>query len=451
MGALLSFLSATYYMPKLYFGPTPATVSARTAASSKAVERVTLREFIQLRCPSLFREFRPAWWLNSGHLQTAYCVLGDFSKIDKVEYDRKLIRTLDGGTIGLDFTPPVQERALKDDTPIVVVLHGLTGGSHESYVRSILAPVCTPVEQGGLGYRGIVVNFRGCAGVPLTSPQLYSALHTDDIRVAVMFISKMYPSAPLIGVGFSLGANVLTRYMAQEGSSCRLAAGCALGSPWDLVESSDRLESRFFHRRVYSRGMAQNLQNLVARHRDALARFPDSPLWKAVETSLPDKNMALADFDNTITRLAGGSSPPFPFATARDYYTAASSHTLLGDIRVPFLAVSAADDPIASSVPIGVTDNGWVILAVTKGGGHLGWFEAGQRFGTLERWIRKPVVEWIRAVGEDMVVDTGRGRPLHEVDGFLKEVGRDDIGCKEVEGGGHVVGVEGEGGLLAGL
>ena len=53
-------------------------------------------------------------------MQTAYCVLGDFSKIDKVEYDRyanqtllapssvmnllwdphrKLIRTLDGGTM----------------------------------------------------------------------------------------------------------------------------------------------------------------------------------------------------------------------------------------------------------------------------------------------------------------------------------------------------------------
>lgn len=30
---------------------------------------------------------------------------------------------------GLDFTPPAQERTLKDDTPIVVVLHGLTGGS----------------------------------------------------------------------------------------------------------------------------------------------------------------------------------------------------------------------------------------------------------------------------------------------------------------------------------
>ena len=29
---------------------------------------------------------------------------------------------------GLDFTPPAQERTLKADTPIVVVLHGLTGG-----------------------------------------------------------------------------------------------------------------------------------------------------------------------------------------------------------------------------------------------------------------------------------------------------------------------------------
>jgi uncharacterized protein len=73
---------------------------------------------------------------------------------------------------------------LPEDTPTVVVLHGLTGGlladhaccphtvelmhvsllqgSHESYVRAILAPACTPVSDGGLGYRAVVVNFRGC-------------------------------------------------------------------------------------------------------------------------------------------------------------------------------------------------------------------------------------------------------------------------------------------------
>ncbi|KAI0374786.1 AB-hydrolase YheT [Pilatotrama ljubarskyi] len=451
MGAFFSLFSAAYYIPKLYFGSVPATVAARSSGSSKAVERVTLRDFIQLRCPSLFTQFRPAWWLRSGHMQTAYCVLGDFSRIDKVEYDRKLLRTLDGGTIGIDLTPPAQDRTLNDDTPIIVVLHGLTGGSHESYVRSILAPACTPVEQGGLGYRGIVVNFRGCAGVPLTSPQLYSALHTDDIRVAVMYIKKMYPKAPLIGVGFSLGANVLTRYLAEEGENSRLVAGCALACPWDTVASSDHLERHFFHRHVYSRGMARNLQKVVARHMEALSKFPDSLAWKAVKAASVKKNMTLLEFDDTVTRVVGGSSPPFPFPTAHDYYRAASSHRVLGDIRVPFLALNAEDDPIVSSFPVGEADNGWVVLGRTNGGGHLGWFEAGGHFGELHRWIRKPVLEWVHAMGDDLVPEGERGRPTHEVDGFLKEIGRDDIGCKEIEGGGHVVGVEGEEGLLAGL
>ncbi|KAI0781038.1 AB-hydrolase YheT [Trametes elegans] len=451
MGLLMSILSAAYYLPKLYFGSVPATVSVRSTTNVKAVERVTLRDFIQLRCPSLFKEFRPAWWLRSGHLQTGYCVVGDFSKIDKVEYDRKLLRTLDGGTIGIDLTPPAQERTLKEDTPIVVVLHGLTGGSHESYVRAILAPACRPVEQGGLGYRGIVVNFRGCAGVPLTSPQLYSAQNTDDIRAAVLYIEKLYPRAPLIGIGFSLGANVLTRYLAEEGERSRLIAGCALACPWDLVASSDHLQKHFLHRNVYSAGMAQNLQKVVARHLDALSKFPDSPAWKAAQAVSTKKKMSLVEFDDAVTRVCGGPSPPFPFASAYDYYRAASSHKVLADIRVPFLALNSADDPIVSSLPVGVADNGWVVLGLTNAGGHLGWFEAGKRFGELERWIRKPVLEWLRAVGEDFVPEGERGRPTHEVDGFLKEVGRDNVGSKEVEGGGHVVGAEGEGGLFAGL
>lgn len=47
---------------------------------------------------------------------------------------RTLLRLKDGGTIGLDSTPPTNERVLGDDTPIVVVLHGLTGGAHLALV-----------------------------------------------------------------------------------------------------------------------------------------------------------------------------------------------------------------------------------------------------------------------------------------------------------------------------
>ena len=57
------------------------------------------------------------------------------------------------------------------------------------------------------------------AGVPLTSPQLYGFSHTDDLRQAILYVAQLYPHAPLLGLGFSLGANVMTRYVAEEGES----------------------------------------------------------------------------------------------------------------------------------------------------------------------------------------------------------------------------------------
>jgi hypothetical protein len=71
-------------------------------------------------------------------------------------------------------------------------------------------------------------SFSPGAGVPVTSPQFYSAGHTGDIRQALVYISQLYPRAPLLGLGFSLGANVLTRYLAEEGEQSRLKSGCAL-------------------------------------------------------------------------------------------------------------------------------------------------------------------------------------------------------------------------------
>lgn len=451
MDLIRSFFSADYWKPNLHFAESPASLSVKSFPGSTETSQENLQEFIEARCPSLFKQFCPTWWLFNGHLQTAYAVVGDFSKIDKVEYDRTFLRTLDGGTIGLDSTPPAAVRNLEDDAPIVVVLHGLTGGSHESYVRAILAPVCTPVEEGGLGYRGIVVNFRGCAGVPLSSPQLYSAGHTDDIRVAVLHIAQRYPNARLIGIGFSLGANVLTRYLAEEGTRSRLIAGCAVACPWDLVMNAEQLENRWFHRNVYSKAMARNLQTLVRRHAASLYKFPEHPLTQVLPEVLSVKSLALSQFDKAVTRVGGGSSPPFPFPTAWDYYVWASSHKVLADIRVPFLAINAEDDPIVQVLPVEAGGNPFVAFAVTKKGGHLGWFETDEKTGYVRRWLRKPVVEWLKAVREDLIVEGRQDMSTHVVDGFLKEVGRDDIGCKEVGKGGHVVGVEGEGGLLAGL
>ncbi|KAI0695893.1 AB-hydrolase YheT [Cytidiella melzeri] len=457
MTSALGWLFGAHDIPELVYAPTVASIKTRRSLENPdktQVEEVSLRDLVEKRCPSLHNTFTPAWWLPSGHLQTAYCVVGDFSRVDKLEYERTLLQTLDGGTLGLDFAPSPTEPHLREDTPIVVVLHGLTGGSHESYVRAILAPACAPPDQGGLGYRAVVVNFRGCAGVPLTSPQLYSAGHTDDIRTALLYISHLYPTAPLLGVGFSLGANVLTRYLAQEGESSRLMSGCAIACPWDLLANSLRLRNSWWRRHIYSKALGGNLKGLLKLNLATFEAHPEAKVNVDIQAIMKQSSTTLHDFDNTITRQVGGSSPPFPFPCADDYYVWASSHRILGDVRVPHLCLNAKDDPIVGVLP---TDQGadglgpWIVFGTTKKGGHLAWFEEGSSAEHPHRWFHRPTLEWLRTMGEEVIPPAQVLPEVREVDGYLKEVGNETIGCKVVEGGGHVVGIEGEGGLMAGL
>jgi len=87
-----------------------------------------------------------------------------------------------------------------------------------------------------LSSHAIVVSsrFGSGAGVPVTSPRLYTAGHTDDLRQALIYISDKYPRAPLLGLGFSLGANIMTRYLGEEGDRSRLSSAlvvCCVGAP----------------------------------------------------------------------------------------------------------------------------------------------------------------------------------------------------------------------------
>ncbi|KAF9514147.1 hypothetical protein BS47DRAFT_1382135 [Hydnum rufescens UP504] len=442
--------------------PNGDTEGTNGHSHQKKYDLTSIATFLQSRVPSLFEGYRTTWWLPSGHLQTLYVVAGDFTKADKVAYERTLIRTPDGGTLGLDMCPTTADAPdLPPDTPIIVVQHGLTGGSYEAYIRSILAPACASKSDGGLGFRAIVVNFRGCAGVPVTTPQFYSAGHTDDLRCALLYISATFPDAPLHGLGFSLGANVLTRYLGEEGENSRLQSGIVLACPWDIVKNSwsfcsfwivklrpfilpvsvVRLNNEFIPKTFYSKALGANLMALFHQHFETFRHLPpDDRLTPQIPTILSLKNPTMKDVEEAMIRFIGGSSPPFPFETVDAYYVWASSHHDVPKIRVPFLAINAADDPIVGFVPSEETARSLTCaLAVTPSGGHLGWFHGGGWFGKPERWIRQPALEWLRAVGEDYVPDSklgvqGRCRTI-ERDGFVLEMGKDLVGCRVLQQG----------------
>jgi hypothetical protein len=171
---------------------------------------------------------------------------------------------------------------------------------------------------------------------------------------------------------------------------------------------------------------------------------------KAVPPALALDNPTLEKFDHTFTRIAGGAPPAFPFASAADYYKWGSSHHAVKDVTVPYLAINAADDPVVRSAPVDAGSNGLVVMGITAGGGHLGWFQAGP--GYVDRWTTKPVLEWLKLVGDDLVHRPRNAAPLYFDDQeFLRERGRPLLGCKEVSGGRVIDGSRGEVGTLQGL
>lgn len=322
--------------------------------------------------------------------------------------------------------------------------------------------------------------------MPITSPQLYSAGHTDDIRQAVFHISNQFPDAPLLGLSFSLGANVMTRYIAEEGEHCRFQSACVLGcvrcifSFWRgrinpfrhaAVEFDSeypevsiclnsrsgvrsaviRLNSTYIGRHVYSKGMGQNLVNTLRKHTASLTHDPKLAIAEATIRACALSWPTVETFDQVFTRIGGGVSPPWPFASAFEYYEYASSHKVLGSIRIPFLSINAADDPVVQEVPMDTKENDWVVTVITPNGGHLGWFESDGGWGQVRRWVCTPVIEWLRATGEDVCRDRQNIRKLQEVDGLLTEVGSERLGCKVVGEELIIVGSEVEAGMIAGL
>ena len=201
--------------------------------------------------------------------------------------------------------------------------------------------------------------------------------------------------------------------------------------------------------------MGGNLQILAKKHYDPFMKFSGDEQRLLLKDLLTLKSPTLYDVDSRLTSMVGGSTPPFPFPSADAYYIWASSHESLKDIRVPLLAINAADDPIVRCLPLDAGENKYVALAVTKSGGHLGWFESIPNIGTVysqvKRWVTQPAIEWLKASITNLVDTNSRDVVFEEEGGFIMQAGFRNLGYRSLGDAGEITGIEGEEGVLRGL
>ncbi len=288
----------------------------------------------------------------------------------------------DGDFLDLDFLDPPRPGA-----PTLLALHGLEGSSDSHYVRGVAA------EAAALGWRAIALNFRSCSGEPNRRPRLYHNGETGDLDFVAGRMAERL-DGPLLLAGFSLGGNVLLKWLGERGEEILgavrgAAAVSASFSPADSAVRLDSLRGAPFRWNLLST-LRQKLRDIARQNPDLL----DPERVRRIRT--------FAELDRWST------APLHGFADVRDYYARANSLGDLPKIHVPTLLLNARDDPVVPARIFpheAIAKSPWLEGELLPRGGHVG-FVAGRAPGAEIYWAEKRVVAFL---AERLAAGDGRG------------------------------------------
>lgn len=209
------------------------SASVATATASPSAARCTTAQQRRLLTALAERtalfDFRPPALLQSGDLASMLVLL---RKQHRPPYEVIHLPQPCGGTAGMYLLesevpwPEVQSCSLRwnadnavrsrtavaravergHDRPTLVVLPGV-GGSRDSVFSA--AVVRLAYEY---GWRVCAKGYRGCK-VPLTSAYTFTLGGTLDLEATLRELRSRYPKSPLYLTGFSMGANVVSRFL----------------------------------------------------------------------------------------------------------------------------------------------------------------------------------------------------------------------------------------------
>ena len=268
---------------------------------------------------------------------------------------RETLELPDGDVTVVDW---LIETADNDETsPLLIILHGLEGSAKSSYARQLL----NAASQAG--WKAAVLHFRDCGDYRNRLPRRYHAGETNDIRYFLHKLRTDGHRGPLMAAGYSLGGNVLLKYLGESGVDTPLLAAAAVSVPLNLHVSATALTKGFsrFYQNYLLRRMKRSVLRKFNRHTAAFD-------WNRAMAAT-----TFAEFDDAVT------APLHGFASKDDYYDRCSSMHFLAGIERPTLIINSLDDPFMSAevIPPEESLSANVTLEVSEHGGHVGFIEGG--------------------------------------------------------------------------
>jgi len=309
-------------------------------------------------------EFKPAWWLPSPHLQTLWPAL--FRKRHLLDFRTEQVELADGDFIDLCWSK-------KSAGKVVLILHGLEGAMDSHYANGIFH------ELEKADYKPVFMYFRGCSGRINRLARAYHSGETGDVSTIVEHIKARTGDYPYAVIGFSLGGNVLLKWLGETGSANPVKKAVAISVPFRLHDAAKRLESGVS--KIYREHLLKSLRQTYLRKFKKIK----SPLKINV-----DELRSFWDYDDKVT------APLHGFRGAQDYYDTCSSDQFLKHVEVPTRIIHSYDDPFmfVTTVPSKKMLNKKIDFIATKRGGHVG-FISGRSPMSAYSWCERKIIEFL--------------------------------------------------------
>ena len=321
-----------------------------------------------------FPKLRPKAWAPNGHLQTLANFVLRQQRSVRIQ-QKHLVHLKDGDRLVIH--DDVAKSWITGDR-VAILVHGLCGSHDSPYLRRIA------IRLRRHGIRTIRVDMRGFGDSTLISRGHMHSGRSDDILEIVHKVNQLSPLSSISLIGFSLGANVILKFLAELPfeNKTNVDSAIAVAPPIDLERCSANLRS--YGNRFYDYYFVRRLTEMLQYRRRKVKNLVDNGL-----NPFPDR---LLDLDDQFT------APVHGFTGARDYYKKCSSRSLINQICVPTIIVAAQDDPI---IPFEIFDqrlfSPQVEFVSTKSGGHLGFLGNHPR-DPDHFWLDWRICDWLTSL-----------------------------------------------------
>lgn len=253
--------------------------------------------------------------------------------------ERVYLSLSDGSTLTYDLYQPMNSKLQEDDIT-VAICPGIGNSSESVYIRTFVHYAQCH------GFRCAVLNHLGVLNsVQVTASRIFTYGHTTDYAEMINSLVKKYPATNIISVGFSLGGNLITKYLGETSivKPDNIIGGVSICQGYNAhVATQWLLKWQNFHR-FYLYVLTENVKSIILKHRHILLCDDTITRCGLIERDIVAA-ATLPELDEAYTRRVHN------FTSVTEMYKWSSSINYVQNIAKPMIFINSKDDPLVPEI-----------------------------------------------------------------------------------------------------